>query len=231
MNTLFELAVFGANAFLLLLEGSSDLKLRGVPVVLLVAHGFLAAASMIYRLVTGDLHQVILAYAVISGLILLLLLVYFSTGFIGESDIAVIATSSFTSPYVFIGFFRYLGLVAPLAILTSSAYLLYKYRRTTGVVYLKGLGKTRARLRYAVDFKVSNLLRYETPIYIENYGVIPREVVRNAEKLREILDNVNDYTIVYSVPNYPYVYYYSLTYIVSYLALTLISLVLGVVIA
>lgn len=224
-----EYVLLVANTILLLLEGASDKKIRGIPHWLVILHAVLALVSMAIRFSYLDIAKFTIVYAITGFLVAVLVLVWYLTGLIGEGDVTVIALSSATTPYIPVGYLSGVPITAPLAILASATYLTYKYIKTTRVVYLKGAGKVRARVRYVADFK-HGLLGSEVPIYVDGYGVLPLEARKNPSYMRKLLASMPDYAIVYSVPNYPYVYYYSVSFIFTCFALFMVSLMLYIVV-
>lgn len=230
MLMLAEFILLIINAVLLFLEGASDKRIHGIPYKLVLAHAILAIVSTVLRYCYLSIAEFIVVYALVGVLLAVLALLYIFTGLVGEGDIAVIAFSSATTPYVSVGYLSHIPIIAPLAIVISATYLAYKYSRTTRTVYLSGVGKVRARVRYAVDFK-RGLLRDEVPIYIDGHGSIPIKTRKNPEHLKKFIDVVPDYAIVYSVPNYPYIYYYSASFIFTYSLLLMISLLVDIVVS
>lgn len=229
MLLLVDYALLAANVLLLLLEGASDRKFHGIPYTLVVAHVILAAVATATRYSYLDQATFALVYATTGTLVAVLAALHVFTGLIGEGDVVVMASSSAVTPYVSLGYLSGVPLLAPLAVAVSSAYLFYRYSLTTRAVYLKGVGRVRARVRYAVDFK-RGLLRGEVPVYIDGYGAIPVKARKNPGRLEKLLAGVPDYAIVYAVPNYPYIYYYSVAFVTVYLLLALISVLVDLVV-
>lgn len=226
---LAEYVLLVANTLLLLLEGASDRRFRGVPYQLVVVHVVLAVGALTLRYGLLDKQVFVAVYATTGVLLVVLAAVYLLTGFIGEGDVIVVSSSSAVTPYVPLGRLSGIPLVAPLTIALSSTYLLYGYHRTTKTVYLKGLGKVRVRARYTIDFKKGSF-RDEVPVYIEGYGAVPSRVRRNPKYLEELLSRVPDHVVVYTVPNYPYVYYYSFAFLATYPLLLLVSILADLVV-
>lgn len=227
MNSVLELVAFVLNSVLLLLEGASDLKFKRVPILLVGIHGLLVGVFTVTRLIMLGFSVLQLSYAALAITAIALLVLHVATGLIGGGDLLVVLASGLLSPHVAIGKLSGSGLVVPLAVLASASYLLYKYYSTTSVVYLKDLGKTRTRVRYATDLKAS-AIKDEVPVYIEGFGVVDRKLLRNPGELGKVLSDLPDGALVYTVPSYPYLYYYAASFIACYVCLTLISLALGV---
>ncbi|MGC8983010.1 MAG: hypothetical protein ACP5KA_04570 [Desulfurococcaceae archaeon] len=228
MSALLELGFFAANAFLLLLEGYSDYRFRGVPVVVLGVHGALAAASVLARALLMGLGELPRAYLGLAVVLAMLLVLYTATGLVGGGDVLVVLVSGALSPQVPVGYLRGLSLTTPIALLAASSYLYLKFRRSTSTVYIKGVGKIRARVRYVVDLK-KGVVESEYPVYIEGYGRVPLSALKSREELMEVLEKAGDYSVAYTVPHYPFVLYYAVAFPACYLLLCLASLVIGVV--
>lgn len=230
MMQALDTAFFALNSVLLLLEGYSDYKYRGIPLYIVLLHGTLAVAAVISRIVFEGWWLVARTHWVVLLVLLPLMLVYFHTGLIGEGDLIVLVLSGLTSPYVPIGYFAELPAPLPLSLAISSAYPFYRYIKTTSTVYVRGLGKIRARTRYVIDLKRGSL-RDEYPIYISGYGKIEPKTAGNPESVKALLESVPDYALVYTVPQYPYVYYYSISFVITYLIITVISILASLVIS
>ncbi|MDK6028686.1 hypothetical protein QPL79_04865 [Ignisphaera sp. 4213-co] len=227
MNVFYEFVFFVINSLLLLLEGVSDYKFRGVPIQLVTTHTIIAIASTIYRLLTMDLQTFLKIYIGLAVVATIFVILYMFTGLIGEGDVVIAIITTAQSPCIAVGYFKYLSIQAILAIVIASSYLLFHYMRTTPVVYIEGLGRVRAKARYAADLKYSNLK--ETPIYVEGLGEIPKDVVKSLSKLRKFLENASDNAIVYTIPNYPFIFYYSIFFIFTYILLSVLSILLSLV--
>lgn len=221
-----EIILLFLNTLILLLEGASDKKIRGIPLVVVAVHGALAAFSAVYYLLIEP-RAVIIALVTAGSMALLLAILRLWTGMIGGGDVLIPAISLVASPFPVAGCLRYAPVLTPAAMIASSAYLLYWYRRSTPVVYVKGYGPIRAVVRYAIQFKRGEVS--DSPVYIEGVGAVGKELRNNPEKLRELVSRLDDYTPIYVVPNYPYIYYYSLAYLITTILLNILSVGLSVV--
>lgn len=228
MMPIIDAALFAVNAALLLVEGYSDYKYRGIPLLIAIVHVALSIVAVAVRTVLEGWWCVIQTHWVVPLVLTPLIIVYLQTGMIGEGDLIVLVASGLTSPYIPVGYFRRLPIPLPMAMIISSLYLLYRYFKTTSVVYIRGIGRARVRVRYVADLK-RGLMREEYPIYIDGYGRVQLRILENPESISKILESVPEYALVYTVPRYPFVYYYSLSYVTLYLVATTISILAGLV--
>lgn len=228
MTPLVDSAFFALNAVLILIEGYSDYNYRGIPLYVATVHVVLSVVAVATRIVLEGFWFVLQTHWVVPLVLIPLVLVYLHTGLIGEGDLVVLVASGLTSPYVPAGYFAKLPIPLPIAMVVSSLYPLYRYLKTTSVVYIKGIGRARARVRYAVDLK-RGLLKNEHPIYIDGYGLVQLKRLGNPESIGKVLESVPDYALVYTVPQYPFVYYYSLSFVTMFLVTTIVSVLVSLV--
>lgn len=224
-----EYIIATLNAILLIIEGVYDRRMRGIPIKLVLLHLALGLASLATRYMTLSLMVFFYTYSATLVIIALLAIVYYVTGLMGQGDIIVVAIASITAPFTPVGCISKIPIISPLSIAVTGLLLLNSYRRSTNLYYLRGIGKVRARLRYAIEFKRGEIVD-ETPIYIEGYGFIDRKTLKNREELSKLIANTHDYTQIYTVPSYPFIFHYSYVFIATYLVLTILSLFIETVV-
>lgn len=229
MLYILDLVFFAINAALLLIEGYSDFKYKGIPLYVVIIHVALAVITLVTRLLFHGWWFIVTTHWVLLVVIIPVVFIYVKTGLVGEGDLLILAASGLVSPYIPIGYFTGLQIPLPIAIVNSSISPLYRHYKTTSVVYVRGLGKVRVRVRYAVDLKRGHL-RNEYPIYIDGYGVVPAKVFKDPSSVYKLVESVPDYTLVYTVPRYPYIYYYSISFVASFVFVTLLSVIIGLVV-
>lgn len=155
------------------------------------------------------------------------LLVYL-TRMIGIGDVFIILLTGISCPYIpCSGIVTSLPILTPLATIISSSLVYVELRRTTS--YIDGFPPRfrRVRKHRASELKNTSIVR-EYPVYIDGIGFVYDRIFTSSpvENVSKILHNVPDDAVVYTIPNFPFVYYFTIGHFISLIfLLTLNSLI------
>ena len=233
MGPTTELLIFIVSSLLLLISGELDRRYRLIhpaPLLVLLGIGIVATG---YKLLKGGIHlatvtlSVFAAGVVSVGLVVILV----TTSMIGLGDILAILASTLATPTIPVGRLTMIPGPSLIAALIASIILYINMRRMCE--YRPDFPK---EYRYVIKTYAGNLKRMRVltmyPVVIDGKPVYEEVFSGNpARNSKRILSRVSDDAVVYAVPNFPFVYYYALSYIGVYgigIALSLLLSVLGV---
>jgi hypothetical protein len=212
------IALAFATALLAIL-GVSDMKYRGVPTVLLALFIGGGVVFTVFRFVLGDiqLRSLVGVSLLNTGFIAFIMtLLAYRTGMVGIGDVLTVLATVFTTPYPPIGrLVRLFPAAVPLATIASALFIYIKIRETTVRIDHFPPGYRRVIIRRGEDLKRMNPVT-EYPIYIEGVGFVYKEVFKGSpvENTMKLVSRLPDDAKVYTLPNYPFAYYFAIAYIV-----------------
>jgi len=224
------------NASFLLIGGYFDRKYRMLPLAYVIIYGIVASAFMAFRLAstTPDVKvSIAVASVLVLGLVAGVTVLAVFTRMVGSGDVLVVVLSFIMTPYVPRVFSNNppLPLFVPLAVAVGVLVIIGQYyTETKKLNSLPGAFK-RVVVKTAGELKSMKPLRYY-PVYVPSKGVNHSAVFKSRDPLEasiELLKGLKDDEVVYTVPSYPFVFYYAGGFILSavfLLALDLIATVM-----
>lgn len=210
-----------AIAFLSLIPlGLADKKYRMIPALcvasLMLAGIVLTVLRFVYgtRIVAMTTELSLLLTGVI---VMTMITIAYKTGMLGLGDILTVLAVSLVAPYAPLGnYVRAFPAVIPLATVVAVIMIYFKMRKNTVVVEGFPPGFRRVCKRRAGELKRAEVVT-EYPIYVEGAGFVYDKVFNGSpvENTAKILESVSDDTTVYTIPNFPFVYYFMLSYFIT----------------
>lgn len=216
--------------------GIMDKNQRSVPSIWVSLLLALGAILTVVRLVMGDMKVVMVVEVslFLTGIIAatMLFLMCF-TNMIGVGDILVVLSSTFVMPYVPLG--RWASVfpaITPISTLLASVIMMIIMRRSTIVMESFPPGFKRVCVRKAGELKARRVVT-EYPIYVEGMGFVYNSIFSGspADNAVKLLQSLPDDAVVYTTPNFPFVFYYAASYGAVSLAVILLGFleVIGVI--
>lgn len=226
-----EIVLVLAGLAILLLLGVIDRALREVPtavVVLLFGISLLIFSTKILSVSAVD--RILYLISVLGTLLIVAImgLVALRTNAVGLGDIIVVLASGMLVP------------VIPLGVYTKAFSMIPWYSSLLALllIYLNNLRSTIYRRDFpprfrrvvpltAGNIKSSVVITYY-PVYVEGMGFVYDEIFSSGdprENTLRILSRVSDHTMVFAVPNYPFIFYYAISYIIVSTVFTLLGLI------
>ena len=215
---ILDLLAVALTCVALIFLSITDTKYRTVPgegVIALLIGGVILT---FIRFILGN-EQVVMtveASLFLAGIITLTMsaLVRFS-GMVGIGDVLTVLAVSLMVPYSPLGLrVRMFPAIIPITTVLSVVMIYLKIRNST--MFMKDFpsGFKRVIRRKASELKKMNVLT-EYPVYIEGLGYV-YEKVFNGSPVKNTIDlikSVPDDAIVYTTPNFPFVYYFTISFI------------------
>lgn len=136
---------------------------------------------------------------------------------VGIGDVTVLLFSSVLTPYVpYPDGARLFPFLTPLATAIAVAMVYTVMLKNT--VYVSNLppGFRRVRVHKAFEIKRSNVVK-EYPVFVEGLGFVFDRLFASSpsENVTRLLSEVPDDATVYTLPNFPFVFYFTLGHVVA----------------
>lgn len=219
---LIDIISLFVNASFLLIGGYFDRKYRMLPLAYVVIYGIVAAAFIAFRLASEPSYvkaSIAVASVLVLGLVAGVTVLAVFTRMVGSGDVLVVVLSFIMTPYVPRVFSNDppLPLFVPLAVAVGVLAIVVQYYRETEKCNTLPSVFKRVVVKTAGELKSMKPLRYY-PVYVPSKGVNHSTVFGSRDPIQasiELLNGLKDDEVVYTVPSYPFVFYYAGGFIFS----------------
>mgnify|MGYP000397905719 CR=1 FL=1 len=226
---ILDLVATGLACAILFFLGIADAKYRSVPGGSVIVFLIGGAVFTLLRIILGGAETVLTVEfsVLVAGILALAMtaLVHF-TGMVGIGDVLTVLAISLMSPYPPLGFrVKMFPATIPIATIVATLMIYLKIRKTTIVLDQFPPGFRRVSVRKAFELKNADVIT-EYPVYVEGLGYVYEKVFNGSpvENTKKILRIVPNDAIVFTLPNFPFLYYFAL----SFIPISAVEVVLGV---
>lgn len=204
--------------------GDMDKKTRTLFFSGVLFFALVASVSAVFKFITDGLVEMTtlgISFVLTGCVASVMILLMYSTNMIGLGDVLVVLFAGVAFPYVPIGVnVKMFPAIIPVSIALSMFFIFLEMRKTTVYISTFPSGFRRVRRRRANEIKSAKVIT-EYPVYVEGVGYVYEKVFNGSpqENTLVILEEVSDDALVYTLPNYPFVFYFalSLTFVVGLL--------------
>lgn len=224
------------NIAMLYIFGYYDKKYRILPFIPFLFYLGLSIAFVGIRfyIAPPDIRSIMIASLIVSGgLLAALVPVAIYSNMLGIGDILAILASALMTPYPPLGEkIRALPILIPLSAVVAVL-LIFIIRRKITIVKPDFPPGYRRVIRVRASWLKKQEVLKAYPVYVPGYGFVYEEIFKAddpREATRKLLDAVPDETVIYVLPNFPFVYYYFIAFTIVSVALLIggvLEMVLG----
>ncbi|MEM1695995.1 MAG: hypothetical protein QXQ90_05315 [Desulfurococcaceae archaeon] len=204
-----------------------DRDYRYVPlstVVMFAASSIVVASARFYLADTLTLTTYCVSLILTGLLASTFLVLIHLTKMVGVGDIIVVLLTGIMCPYApYPEGVRALPIINPVATAISALLMYIELRKST--VYIPSFPPRFRRVR---KHRVSEIRKDATvkeyPVYIEGVGFVYDKIFASSpvENTLKIIQNVPDDAVIYTVPNFPFIFYFTVGHIIAVASLVLV---------
>lgn len=233
MNPLLAIdtIALASNIILLYILGYYDKKYRIVPLIPFLMYLVTALILMSLRLYyTDEITEKVIYISLLAtvAFIMGLVPISFYQNLIGIGDILVMLIAGIMTPYAPIGEkVKLLPIITPLSAILAVA-IIYVIRGKITVYKADFPPGYRSVIKVRASWLKKQEVIKAYPVFIPGMGFVYEEIFKSddpREATKELLKNVDDDIPIYVLPNFPFVYYYWISFTVISLTLTGIGVV------